>query len=164
MSDPNCRFHPDKKAHRITHRFGPLCDDCFRNGPPQIPDRVDYEFTSPANSSDEAPKIKVKQREEKTVMAKKSDVDWIAVQDERSQGVSVPELSKKYGVSQPTIYTRTRPAGKSGKSAKKPSKSPLPRVLLAVSPKGGRFAGAIAELTAERDCIQGLIDKIAAMA
>lgn len=94
-------------------------------------------------------------------MAKKSDVDWIAVQNERSEGVSVPELSMKYGISQQTIYTRTRPAGKSAKAKKSPM---VPRRSAAVSAKGGRFVGAIAEITAERDCVQRILDQLLAMA
>lgn len=37
-------------------------------------------------------------------------VDWHKVRSERSAGVPVPELAKKYGVSEPSIYKYTRTA------------------------------------------------------
>ncbi len=40
-------------------------------------------------------------------MPKKNEIDWSAVQRERDAGVSVAKLCEMYGVSNPTIYTRT---------------------------------------------------------
>jgi|SRR5579859_507093 len=45
--------------------------------------------------------------------AKRANVDWVKVQNERSGGTSVPALAAKYGISQPTIYAHTKPAGTS---------------------------------------------------
>jgi hypothetical protein len=42
------------------------------------------------------------------------NIDWKAVQRDRDAGIPVAELEKKYGVSNPTIYTRTH--GSSAKS------------------------------------------------
>jgi transposase-like protein len=50
--------------------------------------------------------------QEKTMPAKK-DIDWTAVQNDRSDGMSVKDICKKYGVNNPTVYTKTKaPAGK----------------------------------------------------
>ncbi len=32
MSDPVCVNHPDRKAHRMVPKVGPICDECFRPG------------------------------------------------------------------------------------------------------------------------------------
>lgn len=49
-------------------------------------------------------------------MPMKSKIDWVAVQADRDAGIPVSELVKKYGVSNPTIYTKTI-AGKNGHKA-----------------------------------------------
>jgi hypothetical protein len=53
-----------------------------------------------------------KATEEKKMAVKA--IDWEAVQRDRDAGIPVSQLEKKYGVSNPTIYTRTH--GSNGKS------------------------------------------------
>jgi hypothetical protein len=40
------------------------------------------------------------------------NVNWTAVQNERKEGATASELSKKYGVSEPSIYKYTKVVGK----------------------------------------------------
>jgi hypothetical protein len=60
------------------------------------------------NPKPSAPKPEVKE----DVVPKTAEVDWSAVQRDRDAGVPVSDLVKKYGVSNPTIYTRTHGSGK----------------------------------------------------
>lgn len=61
--------------------------------------------------------VKIGQQQEATTMPKKIDIDWAEVQRERDSGVSVADLVKKYGVSNPSIYTHTKGSKRGPKSA-----------------------------------------------
>lgn len=45
-------------------------------------------------------------------MPKQLDVDWGAVQRDRDAGISVPELVKKYGIGNATIYHHLKSNGR----------------------------------------------------
>jgi transposase-like protein len=55
-----------------------------------------------------------------------ANVDWNKVQQERSAGVRVVELAKKYGISDVTIYARTKAPDKKALAAGLPTSANLP--------------------------------------
>lgn len=67
----------------------------------------------------------------------RTDIDWNAVQADRNAGMKLREIEEKYGVSRPTICTRTspRPGSIYAKGAKRAPKA---------SPKGARPIAAAA--------------------
>jgi hypothetical protein len=56
------------------------------------------------------------------IMPEKKSIDWAAVQADRDSGIPVSEICKKYGVANPTVYTRTTGNGSKSNGLKK---SPL---------------------------------------
>jgi hypothetical protein len=44
-------------------------------------------------------------------MPQRKNIDWDAVQADRNAGIPVSELVKKYGISNPVIYVKTKPPG-----------------------------------------------------
>lgn len=95
-------------------------------------------------------------------MPRKSGIDWAAVQADRDAGVPVTELVKKYGVSNPSIYTKTK-SNKNGNDRAGGQKRPRPQK------PGGRFSKAarsldtadiLAELRKRRDALTSAIEAI----
>lgn len=89
-------------------------------------------------------------------MPKDKEVDWSAVQRDRDAGVKVSELVKKYGVSNPTIYTRTHSSKNSQKHAAKNGATRIaesgngamstPNLIFALKTKRDALSAAIAAL------------------
>jgi hypothetical protein len=146
MADPLCLFHPAVKAHRFVPKVGYLCDPCFRKGPPwHAPDPV--ETFAPERKKQLMPKNK-----------SAAVVDWPAIIREKQEGAPAGELAKKYGVRVANIYYHAAPSRAKkhlGDSRRAPS--------LDRTSKSARFAGAISELKAECDRIQGIISQLEAM-
>jgi hypothetical protein len=108
------------------------------------------------------------------------EIDWIKIQNERSDGVSVAQLAKTYKVSQPTIYAHTK-APTNGNPGRAPRTARLARVVKAspayVSGQFGdvltvkaprtngtrTFAQVIAELEADREKIDAAIAALKAL-
>jgi hypothetical protein len=94
-------------------------------------------------------------------MPVKKNIDWTAVQNDRSDGMSVAEICKKYGVSNPTVYTRTK--GPAGKAPARLSKGPRPfKARAAAAKPNGHQAdidlpAIIRSLEARRDKINRTI-------
>lgn len=53
----------------------------------------------------------------------RSKKDWSAAQADRDSGLSVAEIAKKYGVSEVTIYNRTKGHGRRGRRSNTPKAS-----------------------------------------
>lgn len=148
MSDPLCIFHPAVKAHRFVPKVGYVCDPCFRKGPPYGPDPA--ETFVPERKKQNMPKNNV-------------IIDWPALIREKQHGAPAGELAKKYGTTVANVYYHSAPARAkahlSGESTDKRGK----REDRPTGSKSARFAGAISELRAELDRIQGIISQLEAM-
>jgi hypothetical protein len=57
-------------------------------------------------------KTETKSAPKEILLPVRKEIDWSQVQRDRDSGVPVTQLVKKYGVSNPTIYTRTHANGK----------------------------------------------------
>lgn len=95
-------------------------------------------------------------------MPARKNIDWNAVQTDRDAGMPVSGICKKYGVSNPTVYTRTKALSTNGRK----------HAGGAIRPKsqsrGGRFNGAdpldtasiLAALRKLRDAVTSAIEAI----
>jgi transposase-like protein len=86
-------------------------------------------------------------------MPRKSDVDWMAVQNDRSDGkLTVAEIAKKFGTSEASVYGHTKGNGRkpAGGGTAKPAR------------KAGAstIASAIADLRARRDRLTQAIETL----
>lgn len=55
--------------------------------------------------------VEVKSKKEKTMAGSRAKIDWTAAQKDRSDGMSVEDVAAKYGISQASVYTKTKRAG-----------------------------------------------------
>ena len=87
---------------RATHTVNgeAMCRDCFRG------QAIDVAAGAPIAALASKPGGKI---------MKRKIIDWEQVQRDRDEGAPVSELEKKYGVSNPTIYTHTH-APKNGRA------------------------------------------------
>ena len=74
-------------AHRILPGGTGLCDDHWRK-------RMGMPSRAPAKDNEMPPR---------------KNIDWNAVQADRDAGMPVAKICEKYGVSNPTVYTKTKP-------------------------------------------------------
>jgi hypothetical protein len=118
--------------------------------------------------------------ESKTPVLRKNphrqNFDWPKIQNERSDGVPVPELSRKYGVSEATIYIRTK--GSARLAPLRTHTKPIPQSSASTTPwsgatdkpakkerrvpavNGSAIRAAIVELEEQRDAIESLISQL----
>jgi hypothetical protein len=127
------------------------CEECFRGQVDPLPPAVD-----PAPIVMRAPDRFRKPPDRKTeeVMPKqRTDVDWLAVQNDRSDGMSVADICKKYRVANSQVYTKTKGAVGGGRKVARPFKA---RAAAASRNGGGQdfdVEAAIASLKAKREKI-----------
>lgn len=90
-----------KPATRVMNGGMGKCEECFRG-------QVD-----PLPRAPDAPPLVMHAAEptkEKAMPKQRTDVDWLAVQNDRSDGMSVAEICKKYRVPNSQVYTKTKGA------------------------------------------------------
>jgi hypothetical protein len=114
--------------------------------------------------------LPVKPEEKRRMPKMRTDLDWTAIQNERSEGASVAQLCKKYKVANSMIYTKTKASSNgtrvAGGGAKKTIPARTSRIGGSVTPPKtalGRFAPALDCLRSERDELNELIQKLEAM-
>jgi transposase-like protein len=100
--------------------------------------------------------------EKETAVGAKSKVDWTAAQNDRSSGMAVAEIAKKFGVSEASIYTRTRGArrkvrGGGAVQQKAPREAGRPR---ADAGTNGSFDAVLADLRERREKLDRAIGAI----
>jgi hypothetical protein len=108
-----------------------------------------------------APEVEVHSIEkEKTVMqGHKSEIDWSTVKRERSAGVRVADLAKKYGITDVTIYAHTRGAMKARVSSNgAPKRRSLSKMIVSRRsddrPSGrGDLKAILGDLMAQKEMI-----------
>lgn len=139
-------------AHRLVNRV-PKCDACYRNDVEVLkPIGKDHPETQGKVLTDDMISERIAENVgvREVAIVERKQVDWAKVQNERSDGVSVKELALKYGVSDVSIYTKTRPP--KGKERSAPAKKGgRPRKPQPDVPASGRFSEVIAALAVERD-------------
>lgn len=86
--------------------------------------------------------------EKEQAVTKRTKVDWIAAQNDRSDGMSVPEIAKKYEVSQASVYMRTKAAGSRKAGPGQGKRSPA---AIAKPSHSNAIQNAIEELRIQRD-------------
>lgn len=126
-----------------------LCEECRRARMKKI-----VAATAARRFGPEAKKIDM---EEET--PKKSVVDWSAVQRDRDSGIPVAQLVKKYGVSNPSIYTRTHAPNGAHRAATKEGQNERTSASKA-SPNRGGFDGVLDVLRSRRDAITRAIEAL----
>lgn len=95
-------------------------------------------------------------------MPEQANVDWVKVQNQRSEGKPVSQLAKEFGVSVPTIYNHTKePSNGKKKGSRIATVARLPKPpKIHTRAEHGRYTAlpeAIAELEAKRDEIDKAI-------
>lgn len=176
MADALCVPHKNRNSEVLASRIVngvAMCSDCYEGKPieniasrfttPSIHvrgDDPDVKPSAPAMSSPwrtnpEAKTAPVNPKEKKKMPRERTDLDWNKIQNERSDGASVAELSRKYKVANSMIYTRTKaPAGGSR----------VPRTSHKITPAhsngDGSYTQIVALLRAKRDALTEVIDKL----
>lgn len=89
------------KAHRLVGTV-PMCDDCYR-GKPQPPPAPRATIIETDLRPEAAPGGSME-----TTDGRRGKIDWAAAQRDRDAGLRVAEIAKKYGVSDVSVYTRTK--------------------------------------------------------
>lgn len=144
-------------AHRIVARV-PKCEACYREEREVLkPIGRDHPETQGKVLTNDMISERIAENDgvKEVAIVERKQVDWTKVQNERSDGASVKDLAKKYGVSEANVYLRTR--GPAGGKQRRPAPRPAsgyskPRAKNAPAPPtSGRFADVIAGLIAERD-------------
>jgi hypothetical protein len=95
-------------------------------------------------------------------------IDWAAVQRDRDAGIPVSELEKKYGVSNPTIYTHTHKANGNGragggkKSQARNAKAKPPHGTNGAARSNGSLSisDLVSDLRKRRDALTSAIEAI----
>ncbi len=110
--------------------------------------------------------------EKGAAMPRKLEIDWVKVQNDRSDGMTITALAKKYGASTPTICAHTK-AAPGGPVRQEPAKMPArqsakPRLVRSAARKApdemaGPYGPAIALLKARRDELDDLISRLQAL-
>lgn len=98
-----------KPATRVMEGGMGKCEECFRGKVDPLPAAAPV--LAGAQKTDAPPLVMraPAPRKEKAVPVKK-DIDWLVVQNERSDGAKVVDLAKKYGVHPASIYNNTKGA------------------------------------------------------
>lgn len=136
MADALCLPHKNRNIEVPASRIvagTPMCAECFagkeiasvpsRFADASIHTRDDDPEIRPAEKSNGgrrlpgAKTLPVNPEEKKKMPKVRTDLDWLAIQNERSDGVSVADLSKKYRVANSMIYTRTKAPANGNKVA-----------------------------------------------
>lgn len=180
MADALCVPHKNRNSEVLASRIVngvAMCSDCYEGKPiqniasrfstpsihvrgddPQLAAPAAGKTQSPWRTNPEAKTPPVNPEEKKKMPRERTDLDWNKIQNERSDGASVAELSRKYKVANSMIYTRTK-APASGRTARAPRE--LQRKITPAHSNGdGSYAQIVALLRAKRDALTEVIDKL----
>lgn len=173
VCDSHFRSRMGMPAALSTRR--PTCYPCQEQGKRGVPATVKLnrmfmcrEHSNAASVAEGPPQaitpedVEVKEtKKEKKKMARKVDVDWQKVQQERNDGATVTALAEKYGCSTPTICGHTKAAAGGGTRAIAKHGGRLSQIAdraarstrksNAAAGAGGSLDGTIADLKERRD-------------
>jgi hypothetical protein len=126
MPDAFCLAHKNRGVEVPATKIiagSPMCADCFEGK--AIESRPSRFAEASIHTRGQDPEIKaggksygwgntgpktlpVKPEEKRRMPKMRTDLDWTAIQNERSEGASVAQLCKKYKVANSMIYTKTK--------------------------------------------------------
>lgn len=142
-----------KPATRVMVGGMGKCDECFRGQVEPLvrdPDAPPLVMRAPAKKPPD-PKT------EEVMPKRRTDVDWLAVQNDRSDGMSVADICKKYRVPNSQVYMKTKGAVGGGRKVPRPFKARVAATSTNGHSSDFDVAAAIAGLKARREKIDRLV-------
>lgn len=159
----NCTFHAREGVEVVAHyrtSKGFACRDCMQGKPVQPA----HTFTHGAPIATLPAELQQKIEARENPMPNVKNIDYVAMQNDRSDGMQISAIAKKYGCSNANVYLKTKGNGntKPGPAAKV-ARLPKPSIVTRSAPeKSGSIAAAITELRARLNIIDELISKLEA--